>query len=118
MDKQPRLEEAAAAKQKGDVVQAEKIYHDILATSAGTNETALREQESALIRLGELYRDQKFPPFVVESVLIVRAVDKLVELIKTSRTIMSNFAKAKTAKIGMPPLFVVGRRTDYSTDVD
>ena len=60
MDKQPRLEEAAVARKAGDLVQAEKIYHDILSTSAGTNELALREQELALIQLGELYRDQKY----------------------------------------------------------
>ena len=117
MDKQPRLEHAAAAKQKGDVVQAEKIYHDILSTSAGTNETALREQESALIQLGELYRDQKCL-FVMMWVLIVRDVDKLVELIKTSRTIMSNFAKAKTAKIGMFLRILLTGEADYSADVD
>ena len=62
MDKQPRLEEAAAAKKAGDIVQAENIYHNILSTSAGINESALREQESALIQLGELYRDQKYHP--------------------------------------------------------
>lgn len=52
-------------------------------------------------------------------------MDKLVELIKTSRTIMSNFAKAKTAKIGMvPPVSVCLRAlsvrmgADDSTDVD
>jgi len=32
--------------------------------------------------------------------LTIREVDKLVELIKTSRNVMSGFAKAKTAKIG------------------
>jgi 26S proteasome regulatory subunit N6 len=82
-----RIEEAAQAKQIGNVVRAEQIYDEILSKSAGTNEAALREQESALIQLGEVYRDQ-------------RQVDKLVKLIQTSRTIMSHFAKAKTAKIG------------------
>ena len=60
MDKQSRVDEAAQAKAKGDVVLAEKIYHDILSKSAGNNETALREQEVALIQLGQLYRDQKY----------------------------------------------------------
>jgi 26S proteasome regulatory subunit N6 len=64
MDTQSRLEEATEAKTKGDFIQAEQIYHDILSKSAGNNESALREQESALIQLGELYRDQKsVPPY-------------------------------------------------------
>jgi 26S proteasome regulatory subunit N6 len=92
-----RLEEAVVENDKGNVVRAEEIYHSILSTSAGTNEAALREQESALIRLGELYRDQKFYP---RRTADNRQVPKLVQLIKTSRTIMSHFAKAKTAKIG------------------
>jgi hypothetical protein len=60
MEKQTRLDEAAEAKKKGDIVLAEQIYHGILSKSAGNNESALREQESALIQLGELYRDEKF----------------------------------------------------------
>src|SRR5579859_2603583 len=109
MDKQPRLEEAAAAKKKGDIVQAESIYNEILSTTAGSNESALREQEAALIQLGELYRDQKCVPRISQRV-IVRDVEKLVQLTKTSRTIMSNFAKAKTAKIGMSSSYIWLRR--------
>jgi 26S proteasome regulatory subunit N6 len=60
MDKQSRLDEAAEAKAKGDIIITEKIYHDILSKSAGNNETVLREQEVALIQLGQLYRDQKY----------------------------------------------------------
>lgn len=60
MEKQGRLDEASQAKKTGDVALAEKIYHEILSKTAGTNESALREQESSLIQLGELYRDQKF----------------------------------------------------------
>jgi 26S proteasome regulatory subunit N6 len=71
MDKQPRLEEAAAAKKKGDVVHTESIYHSILSKSAGSNESALREQEAALIHLGELYRDQKCVPFVSQRVILL-----------------------------------------------
>ena len=59
MEKQSRLDVASEAKKIGDVVLAEQIYHEILSTSAGNNESALREQESALIQLGEVYRDQK-----------------------------------------------------------
>jgi 26S proteasome regulatory subunit N6 len=54
-----RLDHAAEVKKTGDVVQEEQIYLDILSQSAGTNESALREQELALIQLGELYRDQR-----------------------------------------------------------
>jgi hypothetical protein len=59
MEEQSRLDVASEAKKIGDVVLAEQIYHDILSKSAGNNESALREQESALIQLGEVYRDQK-----------------------------------------------------------
>ena len=31
---------------------------------------------------------------------VLRKADELVELIKTSRTVLSSFAKAKTAKLG------------------
>jgi 26S proteasome regulatory subunit N6 len=57
--KQSRLEEANEAKKGGDIVTAEQIYHEILSKDAGTNESALREQELALTQLGELYRDQR-----------------------------------------------------------
>ena len=103
MEKQSRLDEATEAKKIGDVVLAEQIYHEILSKSAGNNESALREQESALIHLGEVYRDQKCNLTMELYSDDIRQVDKLVELIKTSRTIMSNFAKAKTAKIGTTP---------------
>lgn len=60
METQTRLEEATEAKNRGDFSQAEQIYNEILSKSAGSNESALREQESALIQLGQLYRDQKY----------------------------------------------------------
>jgi hypothetical protein len=62
MEQQTRLEEATEAKARGDFIRAEQIYHEILSKSAGSNEVALREQESALIQLGQLYRDQKYLP--------------------------------------------------------
>jgi len=62
MEQQTRLEEATEAKVRGDFIRAEQIYHEILSKSAGSNEVALREQDSALIRLGQLYRDQKYAP--------------------------------------------------------
>jgi 26S proteasome regulatory subunit N6 len=109
----PRLQQAASESKKGNLSSAEEIYHTVLSRSAGTNESALREQESALIRLGKLYRDQKsHPPRPTHPVWPIadsRQVPKLVELIKSSRTIMAHFAKAKTAKIGMSrPGFLLG----------
>jgi hypothetical protein len=55
-----RLAEADAAQKAGDLATAESTYHEILSKSVGSNETGLREQETALIRLGELYRDQQY----------------------------------------------------------
>ncbi|RKF60538.1 putative 26S proteasome regulatory subunit rpn6 [Erysiphe neolycopersici] len=51
-----------------------------------TSDAAVREYETALISLGQLYRDQEKP-------------DQLVELITKSRDVLSSFAKAKTAKL-------------------
>jgi len=72
----PPLEQAAQAKKAGDIVREEQIYHDILSQSAGTNESALREQESALIQLGELYRDQRF----LRQQCVAHCVDRWVNL--------------------------------------
>lgn len=67
--------------------KAETIYKDVLSKIPGSNEQALRDYESALVGLGELYRDNK-------------KADALAELIKSSRLTLSSFAKAKTAKLG------------------
>ena len=72
---------------KNEPSKAEAIYKDILAHPPGSNEAALRDYESALLALGELYRDN-------------RKTAELSELIKTSRSTLSSFAKAKTAKLG------------------
>ncbi|KAL7273549.1 26S proteasome regulatory subunit rpn6 [Rhizina undulata] len=80
-----RLEEAQKI-QKVDPAKAEAIYKDILSKPPGTNEAALKEYELTLMELGGLYRDS-------------RRTTELAELIKTSRSVMSSFAKAKTAKI-------------------
>jgi 26S proteasome regulatory subunit N6 len=60
---------------------------EVLATSPGQNEAAIRDYESALIGLGELYRDSK-------------RVDALAELVREARSVLSSFAKAKTSKLG------------------
>lgn len=51
-----------------------------------TSDAAVREYETALISLGQLYKDQNSP-------------NQLAELISTSRAVLSSFAKAKTAKL-------------------
>ena len=65
----------------------ESIYEEILSRQPGSNEAALREYETALIGLGELYRDNK-------------KAHELAQLVETSRGTLSSFAKAKTAKLG------------------
>ncbi|OAL36458.1 hypothetical protein AYO20_04354 [Fonsecaea nubica] len=71
---------------KTDPAKAESIYKDVLAQSPGSNQAALQVYENALVGLGELYRDNK------------RSED-LSALVKTSRSTLSSFAKAKTAKL-------------------
>ncbi|KAF8875056.1 PCI domain-containing protein [Infundibulicybe gibba] len=63
--------------------QAEALYKQVLSPSNGE---VLRDQEIALVKLGELYRDQK-------------NAQGLAEVITSSRAFMSSTAKAKTAKL-------------------
>ena len=72
---------------KTDQAKAESLYKEVLAHSPGSNQAALQDYENALVGLGELYKDNK------------RSED-LAELVKTSRSTLSSFAKAKTAKLG------------------
>ena len=72
---------------KTDPSKAESIYKDVLSKGPGSGEAALKDYESALMGLGELYRDQK-------------KSHELSELVTSSRSTLSSFAKAKTAKIG------------------
>ena len=69
--------------------KAEKIYQEVLQQNPGSNEAAIKHYETALVSLGELYRDQK-------------KVDAPAELVKQARSVLSSFAKAKTSKLGMP----------------
>ncbi|KAG0701693.1 proteasome regulatory particle subunit [Suillus ampliporus] len=87
-------------KQAGDIAssdpkRAEELYKQILSSTASTSngsalnaekEQSLRDQESALIKLAELYRDQK-------------DASGLAQVITLSRSFMSSTAKAKTAKL-------------------
>ncbi|KAI9878502.1 MAG: 26S proteasome regulatory subunit rpn6, partial [Pleopsidium flavum] len=71
---------------KTDTPKAEAIYKDILTKGPGSGEAALRDYEVALMGLGEIYRDAKRP-------------SELADLVRTSRSVLSSFAKAKTAKL-------------------
>ncbi|KAL8719778.1 MAG: hypothetical protein Q9225_003266 [Loekoesia sp. 1 TL-2023] len=71
---------------KSDPSKAESIYKDVLSKGPGSGEAALRYYEAALMGLGELYRDEKKPK-------------ELSALVTDSRSTLSVFAKAKTAKI-------------------
>src|SRR3954447_4746025 len=81
-----RIEEAREASRKHPF-KAESIYKDVLSKPPEANEAALRDYENALLGLGELYRDNK-------------NAEELAGLVKTSRSTLSSFAKAKTAKLG------------------
>ncbi|MCJ1282686.1 26S proteasome regulatory subunit rpn6 [Xylographa opegraphella] len=71
---------------KTDLAEAEKLYKEILSQGPGSGEVALREYETALMGLGELYRDGQ-------------KANELADLVRTSRSTLSSFAKAKTAKL-------------------
>ncbi|KAI9714944.1 MAG: hypothetical protein M1812_006257 [Candelaria pacifica] len=84
-DDAKRLEEAQKLA-KSDPSKAEPIFKDLLSKGPGSGEAALKNYEAALMGLGETYRDQK-------------KVNDLAELVRTSRSVLSSFAKAKTAKL-------------------
>lgn len=72
---------------KTDPLKAEAIYKEILSRKPGASEAALREYETALMGLGESYRD-------------TRKTEELAELVRSSTSSLSSFTKAKTAKLG------------------
>ncbi|KAJ3550140.1 hypothetical protein NMY22_g617 [Coprinellus aureogranulatus] len=91
------LERADAALESGKTVEAEKLYQEVLSSSSASNanttdasiqQQQLRDQEKALVKLGEMYRDQKN----------AAALSRTLSL---SRSFMSSTstAKAKTAKL-------------------
>ena len=86
-DDPTRIEEAKKLS-KDQPAKAEPIYKDILSKPPGSNDRAVRDFESALIGLGELYRDHK-------------RTNDLAELIQQTRDLLTSFARAKTAKLGM-----------------
>ncbi|EST05508.1 Proteasome component (PCI) domain protein [Kalmanozyma brasiliensis GHG001] len=79
--------QADEAIKAGNPQEGERILKSILSNQSATPDDAvLKEQEAALLRLGELYRDTKNS-------------DALAETVRSSRTFMSSIAKAKTAKL-------------------
>jgi hypothetical protein len=87
LENSKRIEEAQKISKK-EPRKAEAIYKDVLSNGPGQGEVALREYETALMSLGELYRDGK-------------QANELGELVKKSCSSLSKFAKAKTAKLGL-----------------
>ncbi|KAK4209575.1 hypothetical protein V8F33_013393 [Rhypophila sp. PSN 637] len=81
-----RVEEAKKVA-SSDPRKAEQIYKEIISKPPSVNsDSAIKEYETALLSLGELYRDAKNS-------------QELVGLVTQSRTVLSSFAKAKTAKL-------------------
>ncbi|SAM62586.1 related to 26S proteasome non-atpase regulatory subunit Rpn6 [Ustilago bromivora] len=71
----------------GNNKEGERILKSILCNeSSSTDDAFLKEQEASLLRLGELYGDTK-------------DANALAETVCSSRTFMSNIAKAKTVKL-------------------
>lgn len=77
----------AQSQAKTDPARAESLYKEVLSKGPGSSEASSRDYEASLLGLGELYRDHKKP-------------QELGELLKTSRSSFSSFAKAKSAKLG------------------
>ncbi|RSH88203.1 26S proteasome regulatory subunit rpn6 [Apiotrichum porosum] len=75
----------AEALGKSDPAQAEALYRSVLDHKAA-DEAELKDQETALLKLGALYRD-------------VGKTQELADLVVQSREFMSHVAKAKTAKL-------------------
>lgn len=82
--------EGAQKVAKDQPAEAEKVYRDVLSRNPGQSEKAIKNFETALVSLGELYRDH-------------RKVQELAKLVQQTRSALSAFAKAKTAKLGMAP---------------
>ncbi|ODN87098.1 26S proteasome regulatory subunit N6 [Cryptococcus wingfieldii CBS 7118] len=78
--------------------RAEELYRELLNNNQ-VDESSLRDKESALLKLGSLFKDQN-------------RVNDLAELVTASRSFMSQVAKAKTAKIirGLLDMFPVESR--------
>ncbi|KAI8149472.1 PCI domain-containing protein [Fennellomyces sp. T-0311] len=80
-----RLVQAEELKNAKQIEQAIALYHSVLSEQSSSDEL-LKEQEYALIHLGQLYRD-------------LGLAQELAQLIRSSRSFMGSIAKAKTAKL-------------------
>lgn len=99
-----RIAEAEAAV-KTDPRRAEEIYKEIVSKApSSTSDAATREYETALVNLGELYKDEK------ES-------QDLVALVRQSRDVLSSFAKAKSSKL-IRQLLDLFKEIPNSTDIE
>ncbi|KAF4123841.1 26S proteasome regulatory subunit N6 [Geosmithia morbida] len=90
---------------KTDPARAEAAFKEITSKPprAGSD-SATREYETALVSLGELYRD-------------ANKTQQLVSLVKDSRDVFSSFAKAKSAKL-VRQLLDLFRDIPNSTDIE
>ena len=78
-----------------------------LAPNPEEQQQRIRDQEKALVKLGELYRDQKCAfsrPSLLPLTRSRRNAHALSGVITLSRSFMSSTAKAKTAKLSAPQL--------------
>lgn len=99
-----RIAEAEAAV-KTDPRRAEEIYKEIVSKApSSTSDAATREYETALVNLGELYKDEK------------KSQD-LVDLVRQSRDVLSSFAKAKSSKL-IRQLLDLFKEIPNSTDIE
>ncbi|WFD29094.1 26S proteasome regulatory subunit rpn6 [Malassezia sp. CBS 17886] len=83
----PSVADASAALADGHAQKGKQMLESILQLQATpADEALLVEQESALLRLGQLHRDNK-------------DMEGLAETVRSSRQFMASIAKAKTAKL-------------------
>ncbi|KAJ9626487.1 26S proteasome regulatory subunit rpn6 [Taxawa tesnikishii (nom. ined.)] len=84
-DNAKRVEEAKKLA-KDQPSESEKIYKEVLDQGPGQTDASVRNYDAALMGLGELYRDQK-------------RTNDLAQLVQQTRSHLSSFAKARTAKL-------------------
>ena len=63
--------EQAQALAKSEPTRAEALYKEILKKPASDNAEELRHQETALVKLGELYRDQKYIQYPIYTIRVL-----------------------------------------------
>ncbi|CDH52208.1 pci-domain-containing protein [Lichtheimia corymbifera JMRC:FSU:9682] len=91
-----RLRQAEELKNAKQIEQAIALYNGVLAEPS-ENDQIIKEQEYAIVHLGQLYRD-------------LGLAQELAQLIRSSRSFMGAIAKAKTAKL-------IRTLVDYFSDI-